>query len=308
MDHKLNRLKKYKIGVFAGGSSSEREISLKSGRAVFEALSQAGLTTLFFDFPPENFGSLIREIDIDMAFIALHGKFGEDGTIQRMLEERNIRYTGSGPVSSALAIDKLASRERFRAAGLTVPEYVVIRKGENISFDKISFPCVIKPRYEGSSIGLSVVFMKDDFLKGINKSFEFGDEVIVEEFIYGRELTIGIMGRRALPVVEIITKQGVYDFKAKYEANDTEYVVPAELDRKKYLKVQQIGVKAHKALDCRGFSRVDLILSPEGEMFVLEVNTIPGLTEKSLLPMAAKADDLDFCSLCVSMLNESLKV
>ena len=308
MSYEIDRLKGYKIGVLAGGSSNEREISLKSGNAVFDALSSAGLAPVFCDVTEDNFESLIDETDIDVAFIALHGKFGEDGTVQRMLEARNIMYTGSDPVSSALALDKLASRERFKSACLKVPDCRLVRKGENVSSKEISFPCVIKPRHEGSSIGLSVVFSEDNFSEGINNAFMFTDEVLIENFIYGREITVGIMDRVALPIVEIITKQDIYDFTAKYESKETKYSVPAELDKKLYSKIQRIAVKAHESLGCGGFSRVDLILSDDEEIFVLEVNTIPGLTEKSLLPMAAKAVDLDFCSLCVKMLYSSLKI
>jgi len=307
MNCEIDELKEYKIGVLAGGSSSERGISLKSGNAVFGALSSVGLAPVFCDVTEDNFEPVIDETDIDVAFIALHGKFGEDGTIQRMLEKRNIMYTGSDPVSSALALDKFASREKFKNARLTVPECKLVRKGENVTANEISFPCVIKPRFEGSSIGLSVVFSEDNFSEGINKAFMFADEVLVEKFIHGRELTVGIMDQTALPIVEIITKQGVYDFIAKYESDETKYRVPAALEGKLYSEIQQVGVKAHESLGCGGFSRVDLILSDEEKIFVLEVNTIPGLTEKSLLPMAAKAVDLDFCSLCVKMLYALLK-
>ncbi|MBL7072376.1 MAG: D-alanine--D-alanine ligase [Candidatus Omnitrophica bacterium] len=307
MNCEIDKLKGYKIGVLAGGSSNEREISLRSGNAVFAALSGAGLGPIFCDICEDNFESLIDETDIDVAFIALHGKFGEDGAVQRMLEKRNITYTGSNPVSSALALDKFSSRERFKNAALTVPKCRLVGRSENITAEKIGFPCVIKPRYEGSSIGLSVVFSEDDFSEGIDKAFMFADEVLIEKFIHGRELTVGIMDRAALPIVEIITKQGVYDFTAKYESDETAYRVPAVLEEKVYSKVQQVAMKAHGALGCGGFSRVDLILSDDEKIFVLEVNTIPGLTEKSLLPMAAKAADLDFCSLCVKMLYSSLK-
>ncbi len=308
MSYEIDRVKGYKIGVLAGGSSNERGISLRSGHAVFDALSSAGLSPVFCDVTEDNFESVIDKADIDVAFIALHGKFGEDGTPQRMLERRNIMYTGSDPVSSALALDKFSSKEKFKNARLVVPDCRLVRKGENITANEISFPSVIKPRYEGSSIGLSVIFSEDNFSEGINKAFMFADEVLIEQFINGRELTVGIMDRAALPIVEIITKQGVYDFTAKYESDETKYRVPAALEKKLYSRIQQAAVRAHESLGCGGFSRVDLILSDEEKIFVLEVNTIPGLTKKSLLPMAAKAADLDFCSLCVKMLYSSLEI
>jgi len=187
-----------------------------------------------------------------------------------------------------------------------VPECTIVRSGQNISGLHIQTPCAVKPRYEGSSIGLSIVWSKDFLQEAIDKARKFSEEVIVEDFISGREMTVGVLGEDPLPVVEIVTKDTVYDFNAKYESCDTEYIVPAKLKKNMYQSVQKIGLTAHMALGCRCFSRVDLRLSDKGEMFVLEVNTIPGLTKKSLLPMAAKAAGLDFSELCVKMLSGAL--
>ncbi|MFH1552617.1 MAG: D-alanine--D-alanine ligase [Candidatus Omnitrophota bacterium] len=302
MDKELDMLKKYKIGVLAGGSSSEREISLKSGKAVFGALQGKGLNTVFIDVEEDNFSSLVDRPGIDVAFIALHGKFGEDGTVQRILDERSVPYTGSGPEPSRLALDKEASKKIFEDEGLCVPEYRVVRAGEDVSRLDITFPCVVKPRYEGSSIGLSIVPSRDLMRGAIDRAARFGERIIIEKFVFGREITVGVLNDRALPVVEIIAAGGVYDFSAKYYSDDTEYVVPAKLDKDEYLRAQETGLKAHRALGCEGFSRVDLRLSDRGDIFVLEVNTIPGLTERSLLPMAAKAEGVDFSELCVKML------
>ncbi len=296
----LNALKKYKIGVLAGGFSSEREISLKSGKAVFDALLSRGLDVCLIDVTGP---SLEEGMDIDVAFIALHGKFGEDGTVQRMLADRRITYTGSGPEASRVALDKIESKNKFMAAGLTVAEHAVVRKGELFDEGKIWYPCVVKPRYEGSSIGLSIVTSPEKFRKAVEDALDYGNDVMVEKFIPGRELTVGILDEKALPVVEIIAGGGVYDFVAKYKAGDTKYSVPAELDGDIYRRAQEAGLRAHQALGCQGISRVDLMVTNEGELFVLEVNTIPGMTERSLLPMAAKAAGMDFGELCLRIVG-----
>ena len=303
----INELKKYKIGVLAGGTSSERDISIKSGNAVFEGLRRVGLDVLFLDVREEDFSTVISRSGIEMAFIALHGRFGEDGTVQRMLDNAGVPYTGSGPAASKLALDKLLSKEVFSKEGIMVPEYGVTTSGKEIESLPVRSPCVIKPRYEGSSMGLSTVFSDDLMAAAIDRALIFGNEIIVERFIPGREITVGILDDRPLPIVEIITSAGIYDFEAKYDSSDTRYVVPAQIDDATYLKAQETGLKAHLALGCRDFSRVDIRLSDSGEPFVLEVNTIPGLTERSLLPMAAKADGMDFSELCVKMLCGALK-
>lgn len=300
MNINLNSLKKYKVGVLAGGFSSEREISLKSGKAVFDALSSSGLNVVFVDVK----GPDIEEaVDIDVAFIALHGRFGEDGTVQKILSERRIPYTGSGPEASRVALDKIASKDKFRAAGLLVADDMVIRRGDKISPDKVWCPCVVKPRFEGSSVGLSVVSSREDLEKALDDALKYDNDVLVEKFISGRELTVGILGEEALPVVEIIAAGGVYDFVAKYKAGDTKYVVPAPIDEKIYKKAQEAGLRAHQAVGCHGLSRVDIRLADDGGLYVLEVNTIPGMTERSLLPMAAKAAGLDFAALCHRILQ-----
>lgn len=302
MKKDIENLKRYRVGVLAGGPSNEREISLKSGNAVFNALKGSGLDAVLIDADENEFSKKVDSSKINAAFIALHGRFGEDGTVQRMLEEKRIPYTGSGPESSRLALDKLASKEAFRKAGLHVPRHKVLPRGEDFSKLEISFPCVVKPRYEGSSIGLSVVQDENDMHKAIDEASEFGEEVIIEEFIPGREITVGVLDGKALPVIEIVPAEGVYDFSAKYHSKCTQYIAPAKLEEKAYSASQEAGLKAHLALGCRGFSRVDIRLSSEGKPFILEVNTIPGLTERSLLPMAAKAAGLDFPGLCVKML------
>lgn len=300
-------LKKYRIGVLAGGPSNEREISLKSGKTVFKALSEAGLNVAFIDVKEDDFSFLIRRSGIDMAFIALHGRFGEDGEVQSVLQGENIPYTGSGPESSHIALDKVASKKRFGEEGLNIPEYTVLRAGDDISEMDIRYPCVVKPRREGSSIGLSIVSSVEHIREAVKKAFRYGGESIIERFVPGREITVGVIDDEPLPVVEIVASNGVYDYSAKYHSGDTEYIVPAELTGPEYADAQRTGLRAHKALGCEDFSRVDMRLSEKGRIFVLEVNTIPGLTERSLLPMAAKAAGMDFFELCVKMLHGALK-
>jgi len=302
----LKMLEEHRIGILAGGPSSEREISLKSGKAVRKALHGAGLDAVFMDINEEGFIRAIDRSGIDVAFIALHGRFGEDGTVQKILEKKNIKYTGSGPESSSLALDKVASKKRFKSEGLKMPGCCVVKAGEDISRLDIRFPCVVKPRREGSSIGLSVVRSEGLLSKAVKEAFQFDENILIEDFVTGREITVGVLDDSALPIVEIVPADGVYDFEAKYRSTGTRYIAPAELEKGQYARVQEEGLKAHRALGCKSFSRVDLILSGEGEIFVLEVNTIPGLTERSLLPMAAKAAGLDFLQLCVKMLCGAL--
>lgn len=300
-------LSKYKIGVLAGGASSEREVSLKSGRAVFNALKNKGLNAIFIDVNEENISGVIDCHGIDIAFIALHGKFGEDGIVQNMLHQKNIPYTGSGAESSHLALDKMESKMRFQEEGLLVPAHKIVYGDENTSHSDILFPCVVKPRYEGSSIGLSIVRSSEYFSDAVRSAAKFSKEIIVEEFVPGREMTVGILEDKPLPIVEIVTEHGVYDFNAKYHSDKTRYIVPAQVNEDCYKKMQEEALRAHNSLGCRDFSRVDLRLSNDDKIFILEVNTIPGLTERSLLPMAAKAAGIDFFELCVKMLYGALK-
>jgi len=302
----FNEFKQYRIGVLAGGPSSEREISLKSGKAVLNALTKSGFTAVFLDVNEKNFASAVADAGIDLAFIALHGRFGEDGTVQRMLEEIGLPYTGSGPEASRLAMDKILSKEAFAGAGLNVAGHAIVTDKSRISDIEDRVPCVVKPRYEGSSVGLSVVHTRDALKKSVLKARAFGEDVIVEDFIPGRELTVGVLDGAALPVVEIVPAEGVYDYAAKYNSSDTKYVCPANVAEDEYQRAQEAALAAHGTLGCRGFSRVDMRLTEAGDVFMLEVNTIPGLTERSLLPMAAKTAGLDFPGLCVKMLRSAV--
>ena len=300
-------INRYKVGVLAGGSSSEREISLKSGAAVLGALERSGINAVFLDVDEKNLESVIGCSGIDLAFIALHGKFGEDGIVQSLLGEMRIPYTGSGPEASHLALDKLASKEIFSSKGLLVPPWKVVRSIEDTSGGIEWMPCVVKPRSEGSSIGLSVVRQIGSLEPAVIKALEYDEDAIIEEFVEGREITVSILDGRALPVIEIIAQGGTYDFDAKYTSNVTRYAVLSDPAGADISAARETALKAHKALGCRGFSRVDMRLTDRGACYVLEVNTIPGLTERSLLPMAAKAEGLDLGELCVKMLTAAVR-
>jgi len=297
-----------RIGVLAGGPSNERDISLRSGKAVHEALLAEGLDSIFLDVK-NDIKEIIEKSCIDVAFIALHGRFGEDGTVQKMLEDAGIPYTGSGVEASLAALDKVASKDLFIRNHVPVPRHTVLIKGRFCpdDYNKLGMPIVVKPHLEGSSIGLSIVRDKNFLQDAIDKAFEYGDKVILEEYIDGRELTVGILNDEALPVIEIVPKNKVYDYDAKYKDSDTKYLVPAPILENISIEARRLGLLAHKTLGCRSFSRVDMMMTPLGDIFVLEVNTIPGMTERSLLPKAAQATGLRFSSLCVKILEDAVK-
>jgi D-alanine-D-alanine ligase len=287
-----------------GGSSSEREISLKSGKAVVDALRQEGYNVIALDVSDnlKQVQNRLEEAHINVAFIALHGRFGEDGTIQKLLESLNIPYTGSGVKASSLALDKIASRKKFKDFGIAVPEYRIVTSDVSVNDDNLHFPLVVKPSSQGSSIGLSIVEDKKDLSKAIKLALSFDEQVIVEEYIYGREITVGILDEEALPVVQIVPKRRFYDYQAKYKKGMSEYLIPAPLSDDEYRKAQEVGLSAHRCLGCRDFSRIDMIIH-KGKSVVLEVNTIPGLTSNSLLPKAAEAIGINFNQLCVRLIE-----
>jgi D-alanine-D-alanine ligase len=317
------------IAVFMGGPSSEREISLASGEAVLAALKQEGLNARGFDLRSEkDIIDILDKESIDCAFIALHGRFGEDGTLQRILSERGVAYTGSREQASRLAIDKVASREIFQTQGVPCPASLILnkalpsgkqvlskdadilsispfdlRKG-HLDFIK-GFPLVVKPACQGSSIGLSLVEDERHFTQAVELAFTYDERVILEEYLPGDEITVGIFEERPLPIVQICPTNKFFDFQAKYEKGRTEYIVPAPLKEALYNQAQKYALLAHQALDCFCFSRVDMIIS-RGVSYVLEVNTIPGMTATSLLPKAAKAAGISFSELCLRIIRASI--
>ena len=318
-------VKQKRVGVLMGGPSSERDISIKSGKAVFRALKKNNINAVSYELAmPLNTNGYIQSVkekigamDIDIAFIALHGEFGEDGTIQKILEEIKIPYAGSKTRASKLAIDKIDSREIFEKNNIPMPRYNVVVRGEvlpdepvsdniKIFFEELSMPIVVKPSTQGSSIGLSMVDSENSLYKAVSNAFKYSDRVIIEEYIEGREITVGILEDSALPVVEIMPRNRFFDFEAKYNKGATDYKVPAEIDKEKYRECQEMALLAHKVLGARFFSRVDMILDKDGTPYILELNTIPGLTETSLLPLAAAEAGIDFNQLVLKILESSL--
>ncbi|MCK9431726.1 MAG: D-alanine--D-alanine ligase [Candidatus Omnitrophica bacterium] len=305
-----------RVGVLMGGVSSEREISLKSGKAVFAALKGAGVDAAAVDISsedPRKVTELLESRRLDCAFIALHGRFGEDGGIQEILERMDIPFTASGVKASRLAMDKIGSLEIFSQGGLFVPKSWFIEKASyrhNPSFteeavlnSQLGFPQVVKPANHGSSIGLSLVERRQELPEAIRLAFRYDEHAIIQEYLAGRELTVGILDETALPVIEIVTKHKFFDFSAKYQTGMTQYIVPAALEAETALEVRRTALRAHKLLGCYGCSRVDIILSGEGVPYVLEINTVPGMTETSLLPKAAKITGMDFTQLCLKLLE-----
>lgn len=298
-----------RIGVLMGGPSSEREISLKSGKAVFHALVQAECEAVAIDLKNENtqeVRDLIVSQGIQCAFIALHGRFGEDGQIQEILENLKIPYTGSGVAASRLAMDKAASLFLFEKAGLLIPRFTILEKSpvrQHIELPfGLGFPLVVKPSSHGSSIGLSIARSLEEFNKAARLAFRYDERILVEEYIKGRELTVGILENQALPVIEILTSREFFDFEAKYQSGFTQYIVPAQLEKEQVDRVQSAALTAHAVLGCSGCSRVDFILRDDADAFILEINTIPGFTDTSLLPKAAKSIGINFQQLCVRLL------
>ncbi|MFA5320354.1 MAG: D-alanine--D-alanine ligase [Candidatus Omnitrophota bacterium] len=297
-----------KIGVLLGGPSSEKEISLKSGRAVCSGLSFLGLEALPVEVATDNVPAaeqLLRDSGIDCAFIALHGYFGEDGQIQEILERIGLPYTGSGPAASRLCMDKAASREVFLRNGFNVARGVVFNRRDGFdpaALEELAFPLVIKPACNGSSIGVSFADDRRQAEEAARAAFLLDDKVIAEEFVGGKELTVGILAGRALPVIGIVPQKRFFDYEAKYNKGITEYEIPAVIDRVSAEVAQAAALKAHNALGCNGYSRVDIILSDRGPV-ILEINSIPGMTETSLLPKAAAIEGMDFPHLCLRLLE-----
>ena len=307
----MDDLEKLKIGVVAGGISSEREISLKSGRAVHESLSKNGFSSKLIDInSQEKLKSLETYKGLDLVFIMIHGKGGEDGEIQSILEAAKIKYTGSDSTSSLNAFDKLESKEIFEKNGLEVPLRMMLQHSPPKN-DAI----VIKPLREGSSFGVSIIKRWWDYKKSrpsleaeeaLKEAQKYGDGVLIEEFIEGKELTVAIVGESTYPAIEIISPNEFYDFSAKYDGVGTKYI-PANLSSTETKKLSEICLKAFKSLGCSGWGRVDLIKSKnDGISYILEVNTVPGMTETSLVPKAARLAGLSFNDLLVEIIKASI--
>jgi D-alanine-D-alanine ligase len=298
------------VAVLMGGATGEREVSLRSGAAVARALRGLGARVLEFDLKAPDVGPVAAS-EADVAFVAIHGGFGEDGRLQKALEAAGMPYTGSGPYASALAMDKLQSKVTFAACDVPTPAYRTIRSdapaGVVLSLaDALGYPVVIKPRAEGSSLGVSFHKTPNRLMEGAAAALQFGRVALMERAILGRELTVGILGGMPLPVVEIRTRRGLFDFDAKYADSGTQYLPNPDLPKGAAERVQETALKAHRALEAGYLSRVDLLLDAHGVPYVLEANTVPGMTERSLLPMAAAAAGIEFPELCRFIVDAAL--
>lgn len=299
-----------KVGVLYGGRSAEREVSLMSGAGVHQALLSAGVDAHLFDTGERSLSELAAQ-GFDRVFIALHGRYGEDGTIQGALELLGIPYTGSGPLASALAMDKTMTKRVWLQHGLPTPAFEVLDADTELRLvpDRLSLPLIIKPPHEGSTVGITKVVGYSDMKEGYAAAARFDSEVLAEQFITGRELTVAVLGggksARALPVIEIAAPGGNYDYEHKYFSDDTQYFCPASLPPEVEEEVAEIAVKAYRALDCEGWGRADFILDRNNRPWLLEMNTSPGMTSHSLVPMAAKAVGISYADLCVAILSEA---
>jgi D-alanine-D-alanine ligase len=293
-----------KITVMLGGPSAEREVSLRSGAEVAKALRSLGHQVQEVD-PSDDTWKLPTGTDV--VFLALHGTYGEDGTVQRRLEELGAIYTGCGPEASRVGFDKFLTKQRCVAAGVPTARFLLVESASAswpMGWDP---PVVLKPVRQGSSVGLQFVERVSDWGKALAEAMRYDSQVLMEEKIAGRECTVGILGDRPLPLVEVRPKTGIYDYQTKYSAGATDYFCPAEFDEATTARIQSDGLGAFTAIGGRDYSRVDVIVRPTGEPVVLEVNTLPGMTETSLLPKAAAAAGISYAELCQRMVDLALK-
>jgi D-alanine-D-alanine ligase len=292
------------VAVLLGGKSAEREVSLKSGGMVLAALRKKGIDAHPFDPKERDVQDLVKE-RFARVFIALHGRFGEDGTVQGVLEWLGIPYTGSGVLASALAMDKVRTKRLWAAEGVPTAPYEVLGKESDRKgvAKRLGMPLFVKPASEGSSVGMSKVRAAGALDEAYALAVNYDPVVIAEKLIDGPELTVAIVGERVLPIIRIETPREFYDYEAKYIANDTRYLIPCGVSEKKEKELQALCLKAFRALGCRGWGRVDLMLDKRGRPYLLEINTSPGMTDHSLVPMAARAVGISYEDLCVKILE-----
>lgn len=296
-----------RVGVLFGGHSAEREVSLMSGRGVHEALRGAGIDAHLFDTGRHTMVDLINA-GFDRVFIALHGRYGEDGTIQGALELMRLPYTGSGPMASSLSMDKIMTKRVWLQHGLPTPGFAVLT-GENElnAATSLGWPLMIKPPHEGSTLGITKVETPASLKKAYTLAAGFDEEVLAEQFIRGRELTVPVLGKgasaQALPIVEIIAPGGNYDYEHKYISDATQYICPAELDADLTARIQRLAELAYRSLGCEGWGRADFMLDENGQPWLLEMNTSPGMTSHSLVPMSARAAGMSYAELCIAILS-----
>ena len=300
-----------RVAVLAGGIGQERDISIQSGDCVAKALKQAGLDVITADIGPDNL-SILDEADIEVFFIALHGKFGEDGQLQQILEDNSLIYTGSGPAASKMAFDKMAGKKAFLKAGLKTPaaiEFTDRTEAENCRSCFLNCPgsFVVKPTRQGSTIGVTIVDSVQSALEAAPKCLEEFGDCMIEQFIEGREITVGILGDKVLPIIEIKSSTGFYDYHAKYVDEQTEFLFDTIDEPALIAKINAAAMDCFSVLGCRDFGRVDFILGNDGTAYILELNTIPGLTSHSLVPKAAAKAGLSMSDLCVNVIEMAMQ-
>lgn len=297
-----------KVAVLMGGISAEREVSLMSGAAVLKGLQASGVDAHGVDALPENIG-LLTDQGFDRVFIVLHGRWGEDGVVQGALQAIGMPYTGSGVLGCALAMDKVRTKQIWQTLGLPTAKYRVLKSEADLAglVEELGLPLFLKPAREGSSVGVGKVTSAVALRAAYQKAAEVGDDVLAEQYIAGAELTVSIVNDRALPVIRMSTGNEFYDYQAKYQSDDTQYDCPAGLGAELESEVRDLAEQAFKALDCRHWGRVDVMLDSSSRPLLLEVNTVPGMTDHSLVPMAANAVGMNFNDLVVEILKSSLQ-
>ncbi len=302
-----------RVAVLMGGRSAEREVSLNTGTQVAAALATRGHDVLTIDSAGASFITQIQDATPDVVFICLHGRLGEDGTVQGMLELLDTPYIGSGVLASAMAMDKVVSKNTYIAHGISTPPFAVLRRGEEIddaALADLGTRTVVKPACEGSAIGVHIIHDPAELPSAIEEAFTHDDRVLVEQFVEGVEVTVGVLGNDepfALPTLEIVPAHEFYDYESKYVPGMSQHLIPANVSEALRLTCQAESVASHRALGCRGMSRTDTIVTPDDDVYVLETNTIPGMTSTSLLPDAARAAGIEFPDLCERLVIYALE-
>ena len=301
-------LKGAKIAVAMGGPGSEHDVSMASGKAVLKALTDAGYNAV--ELIVTDHAILVLE-DVDVVFNTIHGTFGEDGDLQKLLDDQGVSYTGAGAISSELAFDKILSKKKFIAAGVPTPASEMVDCADGLIMPNMALPYVVKPPREGSSVGVHICRTFDEAKTAMEDAMKFSNDVLIEQLIEGKELTVGVLDGEVLPVVHIAPRSGFYDMSNKYPwmtgDGGTDYYCPAELSPEVTKLVQDAALAAHQSLGIEVYSRVDILLGENGDPYVLEANTIPGMTESSLLPKSAKAAGYEFAELCMKIIDLSMK-
>lgn len=294
-----------RVGVLCGGISTEREISLVSGREVFTALTNSGIDTVLIDWKKDNsLIELIQNSKVDVIFIALHGKGGEDGMAQAILNIMQIPYTGSGVTTSALLIDKILTKHMLKGAGFATPDFVILNSSSDIDYaiEKLGLPMVIKPNTDGSSYGISIAKNEKEVMDAYEKAKQFNEGVFAEAYVKGDEITVGILGDTILPSINIVVDSGFYDYEAKYLSNTTKYICPGVSSKELEQAIGKESLRAYQVSGCRGWGRIDGMLDKNGVFYIIELNTVPGLTPTSLVPKACKHMGISFSDMLLSIL------